>query len=266
MDVRKSIVKTIWLTILTMILLTIIACVVFVFMFTRQCANFMYDIGCNNIASILYYKSYEDKGDIGDCYKALNISISQGDNEKIVKYYEDFVADDEYEAFMTASLKNSEKLDISVLEKSAILNDRNYLVNNYVKALNETEQVEKAKEIALAEFKLYNSFTFKEQGVYALGQYVSSDSEFFGVQHNGFDKVLVEEMQVYFDKMVVMFDNAKTAESNTDRAYLVALGNRLINVGQDINSIYTKQEANDDLVSGNISKMLIVNNVIKGII
>ena len=170
MDVRKSIVKTIWLTILTMILLTIIACVVFVFVFTRQCANFMYDIGCNNIASILYYKSYEDKGDIGDCYKALNISISLGDNEKIVKYYEDFVADDEYEAFMTASLQNSEKLDISVLEKSAILNDRNYLVNNYVKALNETEQVEKAKEIALAEFKLYNSFTFKEQGVYALGQ------------------------------------------------------------------------------------------------
>ncbi len=70
MDIRKSIVKTVWLTILTMILLTLIASAVFVFVFTKQCADFMYDIGCNNIASILYHKSYEDKGDIGDCYKA----------------------------------------------------------------------------------------------------------------------------------------------------------------------------------------------------
>ncbi len=266
MDARKSIVKTIWLTILTMFLLTIIASTVFVFAFTRQCADFMYDIGCNNIASILYYKSYEKQGEIGDCYKALNIKISLGENDKIIKYYEDFVADDEYEDFMSAGLQNSEKLDISVLEKSAILNDRNYLVGNYIKALNSTEQVEKAKEVALAEFKLYDTFTFKAQGVYVLGQFVNNDSGFFNTQHAGFDKVLVAEMQEYFDNMVSMFDNFKNVESNVDRAYLVSLGNRLINVGQDINSIYTTLEIEDDLVSSNVSKMLIVNNVIKGII
>lgn len=266
MDIRKSIVKTIWGTVLTMILLTIIASVVFVFMFTRQCADFMYDIGCNNIAARLYYKSYEDKGEIGDCYKALNIIISLGENDKVIEYYEDFVADDEYESFMAAGLQNSEKLDISVLEKSAILNDRNYLVNCYVKALNATEQMDKAKEIALAEFVKFETFSFKEQGVYALGQYVSSDSEFFNTQHTGFDNVLVAEMQEYFDNMVNMFDNYKAVESNLDKAYLVALGNRLISVGQDINSIYTALDTEEDTISNNVSKMLIVNSVIKGII
>ena len=265
MDIRKSIVKTVWLTILTMILLTLIASAVFVFVFTKQCADFMYDIGCNNIASILYHKSYEDKGDIGDCYKALNIKISLGENDKIIEYYEDFVEDDEYESFMTASLENSEKLDISVLEKSAILNDRNYLVNNYIKALKATEQNDKAVEVTLAEFKLCKSFTFKSQGVYALGQYIG-DSEFFGTQHTGFDKVLYAEMQEYFDSMVTMFDSFKTAEGNLDRAYLVALGNRIISVGQDINSIYNALEIEEELEANNVSKMLIVNNVIKGII
>ena len=266
MDIRKSIVKTIWGTILTMILLTIIASVVFVFMFTRQCADFMYDIGCNNIASRLYYKSYEDKGEIGDCYKALNIIISLGESDKVIEYYEDFVADDEYESFMSAGLQNSEKLDISVLEKSAILNDENYLVNNYVKALNATGKVDKAKEVALEEFKQCLVFSFKEQGVYVLSQYVGSDSEFFNTQHTGFDKVLVAEMQEYFDNLVNVFDSFKAVESNVDKAYLVSLGNRLINVGQDINSVCTALDIEEEAVSNNVSKMLIVNSVIKGII
>jgi hypothetical protein len=266
MDVKKSIVKTVWLTILTMFLLTIIACVVFVFIFTKQCADFMYDIGCNNIASVLYHKSYVDDGEIGDCYKALNIKIALGENDKIIEYYEDFIADEEYESFMSAGLQNSEMLDISVLEKSAILNDRNYLVNNYVKALIATEQVDKAKAVALVEFQGYATFNFKNQGVYALGQLVSSNSEFFNTQHEGYNDVLVEEMQVYFDKLINIFDNYKSVESNLDKSYLVALGNRLINVGQDINSVYNTLEVKEDIVSSNVSKMLIVNNVIKGII
>lgn len=266
MDVRKSIVKTVWLTILTMILFTIIAGAVFVFVFTRQCADFMYDIGCNNIASRLYYKIYVANGEIMDCYKALNIKISLGENDKIIEYYEDFIADEEYEDFMSAGIQNSEELDVGVLEKSAVLNDRNYLVGNYVKALISTEKVDKAKEIALAEFKIYDTFTFKKQGVYVLGQFVSSDSEFFSIQHSGFDKILLEEMQEYFNNMVNMFDNFKNVESNTDRAYLVSLGNRLIKVGQDINCIYASLNTEEEVVSSNVSKMLMVNNIIKGII
>ena len=267
MDVRKSIVKSIWLTLLTMIILTITAGVVFVFVFTKQCADFMYDIGCNNIASILYYKAYEDDGDIDNCYKALNIKITLKEYADIVEYYEKLVADEKFEEYMSSNIENREKLDISVLEKSAILNDMNYLVNGYVKALSFTNQIDKAKTVALTEFALKNNFTFKVQGVYAFGQFVDSENwEFFTTQHSDFDSPLIDEMQEYFDALIVLFDDAKAIEGNTNRAYLVALGNRLIDVGQDINAVYTATNPESEEISTNVSKMLIVNNVIKGII
>ena len=267
MDARKSIIKSIWLTLLTMMILTIIAGVVFVFVFTKQSADFMYDIGCNNIASILYFKAYEDDGDIDNCYRALNVKISLGESDKVVEYYEKLIEDEKYDEFITSHIQNREKMHISVLEKSAILNDRNYLVNSYVKALNATEQYEKAKTIALGEFADKENFDFKNQGVYALGYFVDDKKwDLFSVKYEGYDNVLIVEMQSYFDALVETFDIYKAVESNTDRAYLVSLGNRLIDVGQDINTIYTATDSNNELISTNVSKMLIVNNVIKGII
>lgn len=267
MDARKSIIKSIWLTLLTMIILTIVAGVVLVFVFTKQAADFMYDIGCNNIASILYFKAYEDDGGIDNCYRALNIKITLGESDKVIEYYEKLIEDEKFNEFITSHIQNREKMDISVLEKSAILNERNYLVNSYVKALNATEQVEKAEQVALAEFMQKDSFDFKSQGVYSLGQFVDMEKwDLFSLQHNGYDNSLIVEMQTYFDSLVEMFDHYKAVESNTDRAYLVSLGNRLIDVGQDINAVYTASSTEDELISTNVSKMLIVNNVIKGII
>ena len=267
MDARRSIIKSIWLTLITMMLLTIIAGVVFVFVFTQQCADFMYDIGCNNIASILYFKAYEDKGDIDDCYRALNIKITLGEYEKIVEYYEALIEDEKFDEFISSHIQNREKLDISVLEKSAILNDRNYLMNSYVKALNATEQFDKAKLVAIEEFANKDNFDFKNQGVYALGIFVDNEKwDVFSVQYDGFENTLVVEMQSYFDYLVELFDLYKAVEGNTDKAYLVALGNRLIDVGQDINAVYTVTDAENEVISTNVSKMLIVNNVIKGII
>lgn len=267
MDIKKSIIKTIWLTLISMMLLTIIAGVVLVFVFTKQCASFMYDIGCNNIASILYYKSYEDNGDIIDCYKALNIKIVLGDDDKIIEYYEDLVANENFEEFMSLNLDNAEKLDVSVLEKSTILNDRNYLVNAYVRALIANEEFNKAKEVSINEFALYNSFTFKEQGVYTIGQFVDGSSlEFFSTHNEVIDGTLIGEMQKYFDNIVLLFDANKNVSNIVDKSYLVALGNRVIDVGQDINAIYTGLNVEEEKVNLNASKMLMVNNVIKGII
>jgi hypothetical protein len=267
MDYKKSIIKTICVTILVMIILTIVTGTILVFVFTHQCANFMYYIGCNNIASVLYYKAYEDKGDIYDCYKALNIEISLGKNENIIKYYEDFVGDENYSGFMSSKLENCEKLDISVLEKSAILNDENYLVNAYVNALVACDQFDKAKEIALANFVGNNNFTFKNQGVYALGQIVDEkDWDFFNTTHTGYDRVLVVVMQDYLNRIINLFDSNKVVSSNVDKSYLVALGNRIVDVGQDINAIYSALDIKEEQIAENMSKMLIVNNVIKGII
>ena len=267
MDVRRSIIKTIWVTLISMMLITVVVGVVLVFVFTKQSADFMYDIGCDNIASILYYKSYEDSGDIVDCYKALNIKISLGENNKVVEYYEKFIVDEKFDEFMASNLSNSESLDISVLEKSAILNERNYLVNSYVKALNSISQEEKAREVALSEFILKDNLSFKTQGVYALGYYVDNESwQFFNTVHSGLDNKLIVEMQEYFNTLFELFNNNKLVEGNIDRSYLVCLGNRIIDVGQDVNAVYVALEMEEELSANNVSKMMMVNNVIKGII
>lgn len=267
MDVKKSIVKTVWLTLLTMFLLTIVAGVVFVFAFTKQCADFVYDIGCNNIASILYYKEYKNNGDIAVCYKALNIKISLKDYESVVKYYESFVSDDEYADFMQFVSESREQLDVSIIEKGSILNEKNYLVNNYVKALINTAQKEKAKDIALSEFVLYDNFSFKQQGAYCLGHFIElEDWELFGQNHSGLENILIDEMQEYFDSLMILFDSKKSVESNVEKSYLFALANRIIDLGQDINTVYSALDMNSETISNNVSDMLIINNVIKGII
>ncbi len=250
-----------------MIIITIVAGTVMVFVFTRNSADFMYDIGCNNIASLLYYKSYKDSGEISDCYRALNISIALGDNEKIIEYYETFIADEKYQEFIDTNTRNAERLDVSILERSAIINDNNYLVNSYVKSLKDNNQVDQAKNIALDNFVQNSEFTFKEQGAYALGIFVTNDNlDFFTETHTGFDSALTIEMQEYFDSLVILFDTNKSVTSDVDKAYLVALGNRIIDVGQDLNNIYDLTDTNDDKISDNVTTMLVINNVIKGII
>ena len=266
-DYKKSILNTVLLTLLVLMVSLCIVVMLMFFVFTKDFANFMYNIGCDNIASDLYYRSYTKTNDIVSCYKALNIKISLGDNEDIIMYYEAFVADDEYENFMSSSKQNSENLKVGKLEKSTLLNDKNYLDNNYVIALASEGRNDDAWEFALGEFALYDNFTFKNQGVYSLSLWVKAqDWSVFNKTYDGFDKVLVEEIQDYFDRIYLLFEENKNSDNIIDQAYLIALGNRIITVGQDVNRIKSGLGLDNDKITANMNKMVAVNNVIKGLV
>ena len=267
MNYKKTILKTVLFTFLSLIALTIVLFCFMYFVFTSSFANLMYEVGSENFASHLYLKSYEKSDEIFYCYKAFNIKIKLGDNKAIVDFYERLTSDNEYEQFIVDCNTKNEKLSVGVLEKSTILNEENYLTGNYIKALIETDDNNKAWDLTLTELSKYKSFSLKEQGVYSLSLFINEDNySKFNTAYEGFEGVLIDEMQEYFDITKTIFDNNKDTDNELNKAYLVSLGNRLITLGKDINEIYTALDIKADIKSINQANMMTINEEIKGLI
>jgi len=264
---KKIVLKTVLFTLLALIISLGIVVMLMFFVFTKDFANMMNDLGFEKTASNLYYRVYEKTDDIYYCYKSLNIRIVLDDSEKIVEMYEDFVSDKNYDKFMLENKSNIEKLDIGCLDKSALLNDENYLTKCYVRALLNCENDEKAWDLSINEFANYKDFSFKDQGVYTLSLWIErEDWGKFSNVYEGFDDQLIVEMQEYFGNAYDLFVENQNCSNGLDKAYLIALGNRIIAIGQDVNSVYNGLNINSDMLSDNLNKMIVVNDVIKGLI
>lgn len=264
---KKAIITTALYTLGALIVVMGIFMLMMFFVFTKPTAEFMYNIGCDKVASNLYYKTYKKNGEIQYCYKALNLKVKINDNDKIIECYEAFVADDEYLDFMKSLKERQEKLNIGVLEKSSLLNEENYLTTRYVRALISEGDFDKALDIALNAFVGYESFTLTEQGVYAFNEFMGKENEdVFLETYDGYDSVLIDEIQMYFDDLYELFDVNKVTTNTLEKAYLVALGNRIVCVGQNINTIYGNDDSKTMLKNANLDSIGIVNDVIKGLI
>ena len=178
--------------------------------------------------------------------------------------YETFTKDEDYENFMSELKKRNEQLDIGVLEKSSILNEDDYLKNRYIRALIKTKDEQKAYAIAIESFENYKDFAFHNQGVYALNYFLDMEGfNNFDIEPANYDKTLIESMKEYFELSVNLFDENKDTSDNLEKAYLISLGNRVIQVGQNINEICSDDES---LIASNNQKMQDINDCIKGIL
>lgn len=263
-DYKKTILKTSLWTLTIMVIACAIFVCVMIFAFPKNLGDFFYSIGSNNLASSLYYRAYEKTGNIGLCYKSLTIEISKNNKTRIIKFYEKFVNDENYDSFMSDLKKSNENLNITILEKSALLNEENYLKNRYISALIGVGETQKAYSVATTSFANYKNFTFKNQGVYALNQFIDiAGFNDFSVELGGYSSNLISAMQEYFGDIVDLFTEKKSVTSNLEKSYLISLGNRIIQVGQNINKICSNDA---DLIADNNAKMDSVNDVIKEIL
>ncbi len=263
MNYKKMILTCVLWTLTVLIVLSaILGCVMF-FAFPKNLGDFFYNLGSDGIASSLYMRVYEKDHDIYYCYKSLNIEISKGNNARIIKLYDAFVSDENMEDFMSQLKTRNENLNIGVLEKSAILNEEDYLKNRYIKALINTNEVGKAYSVALDAFKSYKTFDLRNQGVYAIYQFINIDGyNDFNSSPAGYTSNLITSIKEYFDLSIETFNNSKTFSTNLDKAYLISLGNRIIQVGQNINKICNDEE----ITASNNVKMENINNYIKEIL
>lgn len=261
--------RVIWLSILFTILAIVAICVaifaILYFAMPKDLADFTYSVGNERFASHLYFKAYEKNDDIDLCYKALNLKIKVKDNKGIVEVYEAYLDDDEYESYNQLMKIHNENVNCSILERSVILNDENYLENKYISALILLNERDKAFDRAVDNFAKYQEYTFKEQGFYNLNYFITDTSK-YSDKYEGYSLDLLDAMQDYFDKAVVLFNDNKEADKEVDKAYLMALGNRLLLVGQNINSIYTLNNSNSELKAENLEILQSINDVLKGLL
>lgn len=260
---KKIILTTVLWTITSLVILTALIVFIMVFAFPKNLGNFFHSLGCENLASSMYMRVYEKDDDISYCYKALNIEISCEHNAKIIKLYETFTSDENYKDFISQLKEHNEKLNVNKLEKSSLLNEENYLTNKYIKALINSNETRKAYNLAIENFKAYKNFSLKNQGVYSLNHFINLDGyNNFNANVGGFDSSLIDAMKDYFNRSISIFEEGKSLKSDLDYAYMISLGNRIIQVGQNINSII---DSNEEKEQNNL-KMESVNNYIKEIV
>lgn len=260
---KKTIFSTIALTLAVLLTISIIMLSLMYFVFTKSFADFCYSLGSKNMASNLYYKAYEKNDGIYYCYKALNIKISLNNDKDIVKFYKEFASDNEYAEFIKYLNEKNEQVSAGIVEKSVLLNEDNYLKRNFIASLIDTNRGDEAFDYAVEYFSDYASFDFYNQGVYVLNYFIS-ESDKFNIVYDDYTIYLIDAIQWYFDNSCNIFDENKDCTSNLDKAYLLSLGNRIIQVGEDLNKLYGSD--NLGFVEQNNQKMLLINNALKGVL
>ncbi len=264
---KKAIGWTALFTFVAMLVSCIIMFVVLYFGFTKDLADFCYHLGNYSAAGNLYERVYKKKGDIYFSYLALTIDIKTEDYDGVVDNYEDFVADEGYNDFMVKISQGNQIVDGGILERSALINEYNYLQDKYISALIKLGDTDKAFDLAVTSFSDYANYSFKEQGYYSLHRFVTADTlDKFSLVYDGYSGTLIDNMQSYFDMALGIFESNEGSSHVVDKAYLLALGNRIILVGQNINSIYDGLDYNESQIAINSEKMVATNDFIKGLL
>ncbi len=263
---KKTIFVTIGITLLALLVSALVMFLTLFFVFTKDLANFVYELGNYSFAGDLYARVYQKNGEISDCYLALSLDIRTEDYKGVIENYELFIKDDEYQNFMQTIAKSSGLTAGGLLERSALTNEENYLEDRYILSLIKVGESARAFERAVYRFSDYKNYTFERQGCYSLNRFVGDDITKFNEIYNGYETTLIEEIQNYFDLSCLIFDAHKADSDTISKAYLIALGNRLIMVGQNINRVYLNLEINADKVNTNNQNLVKINDTIKGLI
>lgn len=264
---KRIILTTGGLTLLALLVAGLIMFLLLFFVFTKDLAEFCYHLGNYGMAGNLYSRMYKEDGGINNCYLALTMDIKTDDYDGIVKNYELFIEDSDYTEFMNKITYSNQIVSGGVLERSALVNEYQYLEDKYILALIQTRQKAKAFDRAVEMFSGYENFTLQVQGYYSLNRFVNQDNYTrFDDEYVGYESSLIDSMQEYFDSAILTFNAAKDSTDIQTKAYAVALGNRLILVGQNINTIYLNLDYNEVAIQGNLDNMTMINDTIKGLI
>lgn len=255
-DAVKVVLKTALFTFLSIVVLCLATYFIMLFFFPTQLGDFFYSLGSESMASSLYHRVYEKSDDINYIYKSLNIEIRQKNYENIAQYYEELLGDDEWADFSKNIIKNYEQNNLNILEKSLCLDEINTINSNYVIALMNINQIEKAQTFAISELENNGEFALKNIGGYSINGILKDiDKETLD------DKNIPTLLQNYFDKLVDLFNDTDPL-SDVDKSYLVRLGNRIITIGTDVNTLIARDS---EKVSENADKIVAVNNRIMGL-
>lgn len=246
---KKS--KSLALILIICVSFLLIICGIFLlyaFVFPYKLARDMYDLGFNTYAVKLYDRAYtKDETNVDALYMALNISIKLDNSEDVERYFEEFSSNQNYFTYVEAIDETNYVKDTTILVKSTLLSEDNYLRNRYVDALLKQDKWEEA--VKFSNNSLETNPSVENIGNYYYANFmkdaISSDILAFFIEDN-----IVEDMHQY---ILDLHNNFKDTFKLDKLAERVSAGNRVITVAYNLlylntrfeNQLLTEQEVSD---------------------
>lgn len=235
-----------WIVIVCVILAIVLTFgatwLIFAFAYPNKLAGFVYNRGWDSYALKLYDRDYKKNNNLNSLYMGLNIDIKHNHNAEVITKFEEFYKNTQYADFITAVDSENMKTNESPVVKASLINEDNYLKNKYIKALIMLNEGDKAFRFAMQDgFNL--TPTIDNLGNYLYGEFCKKEvvdvfsDNFNAVLSYADDKPIVMVVEEYFDALNTEFlNNFQSA----DKTYVWACGNRMLAVGENLLSLYTK--------------------------
>lgn len=254
-DNKFSVLKYTGFTFLFLIILLGVCFLMLTVFLPRVIADFSYDLGFKKFALHYYERTYELNKDDNDLFNALTVAIIVGNHEKVISFYEKFENCTNYEKIINEFDQNTKQSSLSVLAKSALLNEKNYLINSYVYSLIKTNNIEKAVQCAYDNFD-YDNINLSNLGTYAFSNILTNElinnqivSNLLNVSYN--DTTFSQALFNYFEVLVGIFNSNYNLQTLTENniSELIYLAKRINQVTNNLLVVSTKIEHNYSLDS-----------------
>ncbi len=260
----NKIIQTISLTLLIMLICTTLFSFLFVLIFPKTSAQFLYKLGQVNLSSKLYYTDYNRSNDINSLALALDLSIENNDTGLIINYSKEFFNHNKYNDYIVQLNQKNAQSSLTPLIKSMLINEDNYYKNMYAKAMIKNNNVSLAFQLACE--NLNNTMVNVEDiGCYIFSLFLKSEhlSLFTHIFPNTSQSV-GKTLEDYFYLLYDFYFEKVSLLDNENKPYFIALANRIITVAGNVNMVsqVVSEEINTEDV---LNKAYLVNESLKGI-
>ena len=281
-SLKKTILSTSFITFGAVVAVLFVVLFVLALFFPVVIADLSLQAGNESWASIYYSLDYDRNDNLDSIYKAVNLAIDEGDSSKIAKYYAKFEKNEDYLDYIDKINILNSKSRLIDYPKSLILNESNFLKQNYVSALFDLGENDKAKKYIIDNFRTANPDNFDKldmetclkyqmtNEIYLFQELVyldmtAGDIEFFNNTHSEkYPQTLLTEMFALSNIYVDIFNTF--ADSNTNKElnpFVIMCGNMSLEICNDLKIIYEVASQNDISVNLTATHYSDLNLVIK---
>ncbi len=240
----------VWIVISIAVMLAImgIVWIIMAFAFPRNFADFTYKLNMTSYTRTLYMRDYNKSNNVNSIYMATNLSIKLEDYDQVIGCYDKLRSHKDYAGLIKQVDADNAKLQVSALTKSTLLNEDEYLKNNYVLALIKVNKWQEALQYANADFATTEP-TATNTGNYLYGNIIKY-MPLAGA--TAFEGSTLDSINAYYTKLDDLITNHFDINHEVE---MIALCNKIIRVGNNLKVLNTALEIDaSDAVEVTMSK------------
>lgn len=244
MNYKKLIFNWCLITICGLLIITILTFSALCLFSPLSMARFCSNLGFEKLETNFYLKDYNKNGNINSLYKVVINSYNLKNYEYVETYFEVLEKNERYDEFIDYVNNQNLKVEATNLNKSALLNEDNYLKNRYVLALINNGKMEKAYDYAFKNFENYANYTLTNGGTYLFYDLIKTNNEV--VNQKAVETDLYVKLNDYMDLCIANFNNGFENFIEEDSIYLLALNTRIKQVYNSIHTLSINLELEED--------------------